>query len=324
MPANIIELRILASLLAALSLASLVGYLLKRRHPSNPSIDNLNARIRAWWILILFGGAALLAGRIAVILLFAFVSLLASREFLAVGRRNRLPHPSTPSTYRRVGQALSPVELSVDRFQLFVCFIAIPVQYLLIAAGRYGMFTLWIPVTCIPALAIAGFRVGSGRTATAQGGLIFCVYFLSHIPALAMLRIPSDQTLLMVFIVLVAQVSDIFQYVWGKLLGKHKLLPTLSPSKTVEGLVGGVLSATALGSLLYPITPFNAWQAASMAFLIAILGFLGGLLMSAIKRNRGIKDWSGLLEGHGGMLDRVDSLCLSAPVFFHLTRHFFS
>ena len=129
--------------------------------------------------------------------------------------------------------------------------------------------------------------------------------------------------LLMAFAVIIAQVSDVLQYVWGKLIGRHRLLPTLSPSKTVEGLVGGVLSVTALGMLLSPLTPFTRWQAAGMAFLIAVFGFLGGVVMSAIKRDRGLKDWSQLIAGHGGMLDRVDSLCLSAPVFFHLTRHFF-
>jgi phosphatidate cytidylyltransferase len=158
-------------------------------------------------------------------------------------------------------------------------------------------------------------------------GLILCVYCISYIPALLTLRIPgyADRTpLLVVFLVLIAQVSDIMQYIWGKLLGRHPVAPRLSPSKTVEGLVGGVLSATLLGALLQPITPFTVWQATLMALLIAILGFLGGLVMSAIKRARGIKDWSSLIEGHGGMLDRIDSLCFSAPVFFHLTRYFFN
>jgi len=165
------------------------------------------------------------------------------------------------------------------------------------------------------------------RTAATQWGLMVCVYWVSHIPALMMLRIPGydDRTpLLMVFVVLIAQVSDILQYVCGKLMGRHQVAPRLSPSKTVEGLVGGALSATLFGALLWRITPFTVWQAGLMAFLIAILGFLGGLVMSAIKRDRGIKDWSHLIEGHGGILDRIDSLCFSAPVVFHLTRYFFT
>lgn len=301
---------ILGGLLLAVSLGSLIGYALKRRQPGNPAIEDLNARIRSWWTMILVGGGALLAGRIAIILLFAGISVLALREFV------------TQAPVRRA-----------DHSALFVCFfLALPVQYVLIGIGWYGLFSIWIPVYCFLALAIvaalfSGTERFLDRTATLQWGLMVCVYCVSHIPALMTLRIPGYENrapLLMVFVVLIAQASDILQYCWGKLAGRHPVLPALSPSKTVEGLVGGVLSATVLGALLRPITPFTVWQAGLIAFLIAILGFLGGVVMSAIKRDRGIKDWSHLIEGHGGMLDRMDSLCFSAPVFFHLARYFFS
>ena len=87
------------------------------------------------------------------------------------------------------------------------------------------------------------------------------------------------------------QSSDVLQYVWGKLFGKHKIAPILSPSKTVEGFVGGVFSASLLGMLLHWMTPFNAWQAFLMSILICLMGFLGGLVMSAMKRSMGVKDW---------------------------------
>lgn len=301
---------ILGGLLAAASLGSLIGYALHRRQPNSSAIENLNARIRSWWMMILVGGGALLAGRIAVILLFACISVLALREFV------------TQAPVRRA-----------DHAALFVCFfLALPVQYVLIGTGWYGLFSIWIPVYCFLTLAVVAALFSDterflDRTATLQWGLMACVYCVSHIPALMTLRIPgydNREPLLMLFVVLIAQVSDILQYCWGKLAGRHPVFAALSPSKTLEGLVGGVLSATALGALLRPITPFTVWQAGLMAFLIAILGFLGGLVMSAIKRDRGIKDWGHLIEGHGGMLDRIDSLCFSAPVFFHLTRYFFS
>ena len=301
---------IMCSLLAVVSLATVAGFVLQRLQPLNPSIENLNARIRSWWVLILVGGGALLAGRIAVILLFAFVSFLALREFV------------TQTPVRRA-----------DHSALFLCyFIALPVQYILVGIGWYGLFSIWIPVYGFLAVAIAAALFTDterflDRAATTQWGLMVCVYCISHIPALMTIEIPGYEKrtpLLMVFVVLIAQVSDIMQYVWGKLLGRHLVAPVLSPSKTVEGLVGGVLSATLLGALMWRITPFRIWQAGLMAFLIAMLGFLGGLVMSAIKRDRGIKDWSNLIDGHGGMLDRIDSLCFSAPVFFHLTRYFFT
>ena len=96
------------------------------------------------------------------------------------------------------------------------------------------------------------------------------------------------------------------------------------PARPSRDSPGGIAGATAIGAALWWITPFSPVQAAAMALLIALLGFLGGLLLSAIKRDRGIKDWGQLVKGHGGILDRLDSLCLSAPVFFHLTRCFFA
>jgi phosphatidate cytidylyltransferase len=116
----------------------------------------------------------------------------------------------------------------------------------------------------------------------------------------------------------------VLQYVWGKLFGRHKIAPILSPSKTVEGLIGGVASATALGASLYWITPFTPLQAAAVSFVICMMGFLGGLVMSAVKRDAGVKDWGQMIEGHGGMLDRLDSLAFAAPVFFHFIRYWWT
>ena len=154
---------------------------------------------------------------------------------------------------------------------------------------------------------------------------MIAVYCISCIPALMVLDIPGYQhnnLLLINWLILVVQSSDVLQYVCGKLFGKHKIAPVLSPSKTVEGFVGGVLLASLLGAALFWITPFAWWQAALIAILVNLMGFAGGLVMSAIKRDRGVKDWGAMIEGHGGMLDRLDSLCFSAPIFFHVVRYF--
>jgi len=128
----------------------------------------------------------------------------------------------------------------------------------------------------------------------------------------------------MAFLLIVTQSSDVLQYIFGKLIGRQKIAPVLSPSKTVEGFICGIAGATALGALLWRITPFKPIEAAAMALIVSVIGFLGGLVMSAIKRDRGVKDWGHVIQGHGGMLDRLDSLCFSAPIFFHLTRYFFA
>jgi phosphatidate cytidylyltransferase len=154
-----------------------------------------------------------------------------------------------------------------------------------------------------------------------------CVYCISHAPALLTLPIPGykgQNGKLLFCLVIVAQMSDVFQYVWGKTLGRHKIAPHVSPNKTWEGFICGNATATALGAGLWWATPFTPWQSAGMSLAITLMGFSGGLVMSAIKRDRGVKDYGSMIEGHGGVMDRIDSICFSAPVFFHLTRYFFT
>ena len=129
---------------------------------------------------------------------------------------------------------------------------------------------------------------------------------------------------LVIFLVIVTQISDVLQYVWGKLLGKRKIAPSVSPNKTWEGFIGGIVTASLIGAGLWWATPFTWWQAGALSLLITVMGFLGGLTMSAIKRDRGVKDYGNTLQGHGGFLDRIDSLCFAAPVFFHVIRFFFT
>jgi phosphatidate cytidylyltransferase len=308
---------VFSGVIAALLLASLIGFVLARRlcdSPSRPGaanlvVANLNTRIKAWWVMVLILASALMAGSRPVTLLFVFVSFAALREFITLTRTRK-----------------------ADHMALVVGFLLVlPGQYILVWTQWYGVFTIFIPVYAfliLPAFQVistADTRDFLARTSTMQWGLMIAVYCISHVPALLMLSIPGhDPALLIVFSILVVQASDVFQYVCGKLFGRHQIAPAVSPSKTVEGFVGGIACATALGAGLWWITPFNIWQAAAMSLLIATMGFVGGLVMSAIKRDRGVKDWGRLVEGHGGILDRLDSVCFAAPVFFHLTRYFFT
>ncbi len=303
---------ILEGVLAALVIASVVGFVLNRRggdDASRRTIANLNARIKAWWLMVAVLAGALLAGPKPVIILFALVSFAALREFLTLTPTRKPDHVAL----------------------LLSFFVVLPSQYGLVWTKWYGVFTILIPVyvfLLLPAFTIISSDATKNflaRTSQTQWGLIVCVYCISHVPALLMLRIPGyDPAMLVVFLVLVVQASDVLQYLWGKLAGRHPIAPAVSPSKTIEGFVGGTLTATALGTSLWWITPFNPWQAALFSLLITMMGFLGGLVMSAVKRDRGVKDWGNLIEGHGGMLDRLDSVCFAAPIFFHLTRFFFS
>jgi phosphatidate cytidylyltransferase len=298
---------------AVLIVASVVGYVLHRRFGTegpNPNIENLNSRIKAWWAMVALLGLAFAFGRSGVIVLFAVASLASLREFITLTPTRRGDH----------------VALAV------AFFVVLPLQYYLIWIDWYGLYSVFIPVYVFLLLAtIAALRQDTkdfmGRVAETQWGLMISVFCLSHVPALLGLKIPGYEgrnLLLIAFLILVVQSSDVLQYVWGKLVGHHKIAPELSPSKTVEGFLGGVASATMIGSLLWWITPFSPWQAGVIALLISLMGFFGGLVMSAIKRDRGVKDWGWMIEGHGGVLDRLDSVIFAAPVFFHMTRYWWT
>jgi phosphatidate cytidylyltransferase len=149
---------------------------------------------------------------------------------------------------------------------------------------------------------------------------------MACIPALMTLALPESgrqrghNGLLLMYFLVVVQASDVLQYLWGKWLGRHPIAPAISPSKTVEGFTGGIICATLLGASLWRLTPFTLLEAAGVSLMITLLGFAGGLVLSAEKRARGIKDWGRLIPGHGGLLDRVDSLWLAAPPFYWWVR----
>lgn len=300
------------AILGVLLAASAVGFALRLKVGSaaHPVIDNLNARIKAWWGMAAAIGLALLAGKAGVIVLFAFVSFVALREFATIAPTRRGDH----------------------RALLIGFFVVLPLQYYFVWIEWYGLFSIFIPVYAFLVMPIVAALSGDirdfmQRTATIQWGLMITVFCISHVPALLTLDIPGYEgrnAFLLVFLIIVVQSSDVLQYVWGKLAGRRKIAPELSPSKTVEGFIGGVASAIALGAALWWITPFTPVQAALLSAAITLMGFFGGLVMSALKRDRGVKDWGAFIEGHGGMLDRLDSVCFSAPIFFHLVRYWWA
>jgi len=305
--------QLFGGLIITLIIASSIGYGLKFKvgfSTPHAVIDNLNARINAWWVMILIIFAAAALGFYGVIGLFFVISFMALREFLSL-------------LYIRRG----------DHLALAACFyVILPLQYFLVAIDWFSMFTIFIPVYGFLFLPILSALLGDtahflDRSTKVQWALMISVFCISHIPAILTLYIEGfedKKLLLMIFLILVVQSSDVLQYVWGKLFGKHKIAPKLSPSKTVEGFVGGVISASVLGGLLYWLTPFNPIQAVLMSLLICLMGFLGGLVMSAMKRSMGVKDWGDMISGHGGMLDRMDSLCFAAPIFFHVVRYYWA
>ncbi|MCC7215229.1 MAG: phosphatidate cytidylyltransferase [Burkholderiales bacterium] len=300
-----------AGVFAVLLVASAVAWLLRvrvARGEPHAAIDNLVARVKAWWVMVAVLGLAFAFGKTGVVVLFGFVSFFALREFVSLSYTRRGDHWALAAAF----------------------FVFLPLQYVLVGIEWYGLYSILIPVYAFLTLPIfaalsADLARFFERTSKLQFALMVCVYCISHVPALMTLRIPGFEggdILLIAWLVLVVQGSDVLQYVWGKLAGRRKIAPDLSPSKTVEGFAGGVASATIVGALLYWLTPFAPWQAAVIALVVSLMGFFGGLVMSAMKRDRGVKDWGTMIEGHGGMLDRLDSVIFAAPVYFHIVRYF--
>jgi phosphatidate cytidylyltransferase len=254
-----------------------------------------------------FFGAIAVSNRISLIF-FGFLSFWALKEYITLLK-------TRPADHRALVWA----------------FLSVPIQYYWVATNWYGMFIIFIPVYMFLFLPIrlvlaretAGFVASASQL---QWGLMAFVFGLSHLAML--LKLPAidnssaNGRTLLLFLVFVVEMSDVLQFVWGKTLGRHKILPTVSPNKTWEGFLGGIITTSLAALLIRFLTPFTPLETVGVALLLTVAGFFGGAVMSAVKRDFGVKDFGGLIPGHGGMLDRVDSLCYAAPVFFHYLRYF--
>jgi phosphatidate cytidylyltransferase len=311
---------LLVVVLSILGITLIVGEVIRRQPEStiNPAaVKAFNLRVRAWWLMFLILTASFLPRTpLPTFVLFFFVSFWALREFIT----------------------LTPTRMGDHRTLFWVFFLFTPLQYILVAQGIkcYGLYSIFIPVYVylfIPArIALAGdFKRFLERAAKIQAGILICVYALSYAPALLYLEyevegVPWEGSSagVLCYLILVVQIGELMQYVWSRFLGKRVIAPAINSSRTWEGFFGGVLTTTLIGAVLYWVTPYNPWQAAFVSMVTAVMGFAGSMTMSAIKRDRGVQDYGTLVEGHAGILDRVDSLCFAAPVFFHLTLFFFT
>jgi len=298
-------LLLVGSVVVLLGMATGIGQLLKRQADPRFNlavIDQFNLRIRAWWLMCSVLAVAFMMGPSATVFLFGGLSFWALREFITL----------TPTRHS-------------DHRPLALVFLFTPVQYVLVGMDKYSLYSIVIPVYAfltIPILmAIAGdYKRYLERCAKIFSGLMICVYCLSYAPALLLLPVEEPKSLLLFFI-LVVTVGDALHYAAEQFVGRHVIAPAISANRTWEGFLVSTGCATMFGAALWWATPFEeVWQAAAMSFVITTMGFFGGLTMSAIKRDRGVQDYGTLVTGHGGVLDRIDSICFAAPIFFHLTR----
>lgn len=283
-----------------------------RRARFTKDFSELSARVRAWWIMAaVFFAAIVVSNRISLVF-FALMSFWAMKEYVTLLKTR-----------------------PADHHALVLTFLAVPIQYIWIGLDPpwYGMFIIFIPVYMLLSLPVRmvlsketkGFVESASQI---QWGLMIFVFGLSHMAYLltfpAIDATAANGRTLVLFLVFVVEMSDVLQYIWGKTFGRHKIIPTVSPNKTWEGFIGGVLSAMLLSLVIRFLTPFAIGETLIVSFLITVAGFFGGAVMSAVKRDFGVKDFGSVIPGHGGMLDRVDSLCYAAPLFFHYVRYYYT
>jgi phosphatidate cytidylyltransferase len=294
-----------------LIIATLAGEILRLRlspSGSHPAVETYVTRLHSWWAMVFLLSIALFIGRTGVIVLFAFASFAALREFLTLTRKTKADHWALIGAF----------------------YVIFPMRYLLIWFGQVGLFSVLIPVYAFLILPILSALRGAGqnflsRVSETQWGLMICVFCASHIPALVVLDIKGSTgraVLLIAFLVLVVQLGDLAEYYTGRKFGKTRIAPTVSP-KTRAGVTCGAGFAALVGALLFWITPFEPWAAALIAVTVYLFGVGGSLVLAAIKADRGVKNWGHLIPGQGGFVDQMDSVVFAAPIFFHLTRYFY-
>ena len=298
----------LAAVLALLTLGALTALLLPLVRPGH-DYTNLRQRVNSWWVMVALLTIALGLGWQTTLALFAIISFIALREFLSLAPARR-----------------------EDRLVILASYLVVPISYGWIAINAYGIYLVFVPVwvflTGAFLMAIAGqTRNYLQRAASFHWGQIACVYSIGF--AVFLMRTPAGEPMPagpagLVFLLLVAtEANDVAQYVWGKLFGRHKILPTVSPNKTWEGFLGGWATTGTLIWFAGPIyAPLSGLNLAIMAALLPVAGFAGDVTMSAVKRDIGVKDTSHLIPGHGGLLDRIDSLTFTTPLYFHLMTFF--
>lgn len=296
------SLAAMALVVGILSLASIVVVLLKWKKP-HKDFSQLHQRITSWWVIILLLFGVLALGHHVTIVFFGFLSFLALKEFLSI----------VPTR-------------QADRRVILFAYLAIPIQYMWVQMNWYGMFIIFLPVFIFLFLPIIMVLIGETRGFIRSAGVIhwaimLTVFFISHIAYLLVLpdKNPHAGSIgLVLFLLFMTQFNDVSQFVWGKLFGKTKIVPRVSPNKTWAGFIGGLGTVTGCGWLLAPyLTPLSANEGIFAGLMIGTGGFFGDVVISSVKRDLQIKDSSTMIPGHGGILDRMDSLIYTAPLFFH-------
>ena len=289
--------------LGGLLVVATAGRLFVARHRPDRDFVELRRRVQSWWWMVGVLLAFLVWGITPTVAFLGFISFLALKEMLSI----------------------VPTRLA-DRRMIFWAYGAIPVQYVLIHRGSAFGLAVFVPVVLFLFLPIRAVLIGETtgfvRSVTlVQWATLLTVFCLGHLAAL--LTMPpavgdAGPIGLLLFVLFMTQANDVFQFLWGKSVGGPKIVPRISPGKTWSGFVGGAATTAVVAAAVGPwLTPMTASASFGVGALIAVVGFFGDCVMSAIKRDLGIKDSGQLIPGHGGILDRLDSVMYTAPAFYY-------
>lgn len=292
-------------LLATLLLAAQIFNSLRLRSPTATATHHkVSIIISSWWKIMLAVFFAFWGGSYTAIPVFYLLSLYALREYVGVSALKDFSAPLL------IGGGLG-ITLHYSSFVLHDTFLF------------FSSVELYAIAIVLPFLVFTPRLNRLPELLAFYLGIMLMAVFLSF--PVAVLSFQSDilgseasARLAVLLLIVLTEVNDILQFLCGKLFGRHKVIPAISPNKTEAGFIGGAFFSTLLALLLWPhFIPVSPAQAALLGFLLSISGMLGDLVCSAIKRYRGVKDFSDLIPGHGGVLDRIDSLLVTAPVFFY-------
>lgn len=304
----------IACLFAVLTVGTLVRIALLGSVVSSSVQSHLNST-RTWWALAASLSIATLLGEAGVVVLLAIAGILSLREYLQlVG-------------WKAVG---APTAV--------VVFASVPIYYAIALCGYDQGLLSTAPLAFLFVLGTLRAWLGLiedyiRTTAAMIWGLMLFVYCLSHASFLLTLPATTQPWVgnvgWFLYLVILTETNDIAQALVGRRFGETKISPRISPNKSLEGLLGGialtillaVLLASSFTTLMHVHSRISGIFSAMLAgLLIALSGFLGDLNKSGIKRDVGVKDSGTILPGQGGMMDRIDSLTFSAPVFYYFVR----
>ena len=299
------HLQVVVIVIFSILFASSVLFTFWKKAKPGELIDEMILRLRSWWVICIIFLFATLSGPMATCIGLGVLSFLALREIY---------------THLKLRKT--------DRVALLICYLCIPMQYYFAYKGWYNLFLSFIPVfmfIIVPFfMVMSGYEKHMGRSmGMMTSSLVLSVFGISHMAMLVchpgLNEDPAMGKGLLLFLIFLTQINDVMQFTFGKLFGKHKILPVVSPNKTWEGFLGGLLGTSVVGYYMGFLTPLDqGWHLVLLSFSVALFGFIGDAIVSAIKRDFGIKDMGDSIPGHGGYLDRIDSLTTSASPFFHI------